>query len=99
MRFDPKELHPLKLLRVAARSLVEASGLRIGGETIGVTISIGAATVRPGDTVETLVERGARGRITKIDWERLLRRWAQDAPLENRGEMASYLELRWIVEC
>ena len=43
---------------------------------------------------ETLVERGARGRITKIDWERLLRRWAQDAPLENRGEMASYLEPR-----
>ena len=43
---------------------------------------------------ETLVERGPRGRITRVDWERLLRRWAQDAPLENRGEVASYLEPR-----
>ncbi len=43
---------------------------------------------------ETLVERGARGRITKVDWERLLRRWAQDAPLENRADMASFLEPR-----
>jgi len=43
---------------------------------------------------ETLVERGPRGRISKVDWERLLRRWAQDAPLENRGDIASYLEPR-----
>jgi len=43
---------------------------------------------------ETLVERGPRGRIVKVDWERLLRRWGQDAPLENRGETASYLEPR-----
>lgn len=43
---------------------------------------------------ETLVERGPRGRIVKVDWERLLRRWAQDAPLEKRGETASYLEPR-----
>ena len=43
---------------------------------------------------ESLVERGPRGRVVKVDWERLLRRWAQDVPLENRGETASYLEPR-----
>lgn len=43
---------------------------------------------------ETLVERGARGRITKVDWERLLRRWAQDVPFEKRSETGSYLEPR-----
>lgn len=43
---------------------------------------------------QALVERGPRGGIVKVDWERLLRRWAQDVPFENRGEMASYLEPR-----
>lgn len=43
---------------------------------------------------QTLVERGPRGRVVKVDWERLLRRWAQDVPFENRGETASYLEPR-----
>jgi hypothetical protein len=43
---------------------------------------------------EMLVERGPRGRILKVDWERLLRRWAQDVPFESRGQTASYLEPR-----
>jgi hypothetical protein len=43
---------------------------------------------------ETLVERGPRGRISRVDWQRLLRRWAQEAPLENRGDTTSYLEPR-----
>ena len=47
----------LRAVAERARSLVEASGLRMGNETIGVTVSIGAASVRPGDTVDTLVER------------------------------------------
>jgi hypothetical protein len=43
---------------------------------------------------EDLVERGTRGRILKVDWGRLLRRWAQDVPFESRGQTASYLEPR-----
>jgi hypothetical protein len=43
---------------------------------------------------EMLVERDPRGRILKVDWERLLRRWAEDVPFESRGETASYLEPR-----
>ena len=43
---------------------------------------------------EELVERGARGRVLRVDWERLLRRWAQDVPFEMRGQAAFYLEPR-----
>jgi hypothetical protein len=43
---------------------------------------------------EELVERGARGRVLRVDWERLLRRWAQDVPFEMRGQAAYYLEPR-----
>ncbi len=43
---------------------------------------------------EDLVERDPRGRILKVEWERLLRRWAQDVPFENRGQASSYLEPR-----
>jgi len=40
------------------RRLVEKSQLTIeSGETLGVTVSIGATVARPGDTTETLVER------------------------------------------
>jgi hypothetical protein len=43
---------------------------------------------------EDLVDRGPRGRILKVEWERLLRRWAQDVPFESRGQASSYLEPR-----
>lgn len=41
-----------------------------------------------------LVERGPRGRVERVDRARLLRRWAADAPLEKRGEQATFLEPR-----
>ena len=41
-----------------------------------------------------LVERGARGSVSSVDWVRLLRRWAEDAPLSTRGVQASFLEPR-----
>jgi hypothetical protein len=41
---------------------------------------------------EALIER--RGRVTKVDWPRLLRRWAQDSPLESRGPLIACLEPR-----
>ena len=41
-----------------------------------------------------LVERGPRGRLDTVDRARLLRRWAADAPLDRRGEVAMFLEPR-----
>jgi hypothetical protein len=43
---------------------------------------------------EALIDRGARGRVGKVDWLRLLRRWAEDAPLESRGRQQTCLEPR-----
>lgn len=43
---------------------------------------------------EALITRGKRGRIEIVDWPALLRRWAQEAPLEARGEARTYLEPR-----
>lgn len=43
---------------------------------------------------EALVTRVGRGRIETVDWRSLLRRWAQEAPLESRGEAQTWLEPR-----
>lgn len=43
---------------------------------------------------EALIERRGRGQITKVDWPRLLRRWAEEAPLESRGIQFSCLDPR-----
>jgi len=43
---------------------------------------------------EALVERRGYGRIEKVDWAQLLRRWGQDAPLESRGDQITCLEPR-----
>ncbi len=43
---------------------------------------------------ETLVKRTGHGRITEVDWRRLLRRWAEEAPLESRGSQIPGLEPR-----
>ena len=45
---------------------------------------------------EALVERRGRGRVVGVDWARLLRRWAEDAPLESRGEQSTFLEPRGV---
>jgi len=39
------------------RSLVARSGLRVAGDIIRVTVSIGVTLARPGDTLETLLKR------------------------------------------
>ena len=41
---------------------------------------------------EALIPRGARGRIESVDWAALLPRWAQDAPLDSRGHVGTFLE-------
>ena len=43
---------------------------------------------------EALVTRVGHGRIQSVDWGGLLRRWANEAPLESRGESKTYLEAR-----
>ena len=43
---------------------------------------------------EALITRVGRGRIERVDWPALLRRWAQEAPLESRGQTLTYLEPR-----
>jgi hypothetical protein len=43
---------------------------------------------------EALITRVGRGRTQSVDWPALLRRWANEAPLESRGEAQTYLEPR-----
>ena len=43
---------------------------------------------------EAVITRVGRGRLQGVDWPALLRRWAQEAPLESRGETRTYLEPR-----
>ncbi len=43
---------------------------------------------------EALIVRVGRGRIESVDWAALLRRVAQDAPLESRGLVRTFLEPR-----
>ena len=41
-----------------------------------------------------LIERGKRGRVQRVERVRLVRRWAEEAPLQSRGEVRMYLEPR-----
>ena len=43
---------------------------------------------------EALVERTPRGILEGVDWEKLLRRWAQEMPFVKRGRLATYLDPR-----
>jgi hypothetical protein len=43
---------------------------------------------------EALVTRVGRGRMQSVDWPALLRRWAQEAPIESRGAVRTFLEPR-----
>jgi hypothetical protein len=43
---------------------------------------------------EALITRVGRGRMQSVDWPALLRRWAQEAPLELRGVTRTYLDPR-----
>lgn len=43
---------------------------------------------------EALVERDGRGPVREVDWQRLIRRWAEDYVLVGRGRSASYLAPR-----
>src|SRR5690606_5542651 len=43
---------------------------------------------------EALITRSETGRPRTVDWQGLLRRWAQDAPLASRGRRTTLLEPR-----
>jgi hypothetical protein len=43
---------------------------------------------------QALVERVGRGRLESVDWPALLRRWAEDAPLDSRGDVVTCLAPR-----
>lgn len=43
---------------------------------------------------EALITRVGRGRIEAVDWPALLRRWANEAPLDTRGRLRTYLDPR-----
>lgn len=43
---------------------------------------------------EALITRVGRGRLESVDWPSLLRRWAQEAPLDSRGQPRTFLEPR-----
>jgi hypothetical protein len=45
---------------------------------------------------EALVTRVGRGRMQAVDWPALLRRWAQEVPLESRGQPRTFLEPRGV---
>lgn len=101
---DPERTEqPARSLRGATagrivRALVDAKKLPT------VRAIAAAATTDPGyvsrvlaflDT-EGLVTRVGHGRLAGVDWVGLLRRWAQDAPLESRGLLLQYFEPRGI---
>ena len=43
---------------------------------------------------EALVERTPRGTLERVDWEKLVRRWAQEMPFVKRGRLTTYLDPR-----
>lgn len=101
---DPeREERPARTLRGPkagrlVRDLVDfrqPPGVRALAERAGVDAGY-ASRVLKLLSAEALIEQGPRGRIERIDWPHLLRRWAEDAPFDSRGRMTSYLEPRGI---
>jgi hypothetical protein len=97
---DRKE-HPSRSLRGGkagriVRALLDAKqppGVRELAELAGVNPGYVSRVVSLLDR-EALIERRGRGRIVAVDWPRLLRRWAEDAPLSSRGTQTTCLEPR-----
>lgn len=54
------DLYGLSLIAEKLRMLVEESHLSINDDNVGVTVSIGGALVRPGETMESIIDRADR---------------------------------------
>lgn len=68
-------------------------GVRELAQRAGIDAGYASRILRLLNT-EALIQQGPRGRIERVDWPGLLRRWAQDAPFESRGRVTSFLEPR-----
>ena len=99
---DPdRKQRPSRSLRGAkagrvVRALVDAEsppGVRELAERAGVDPGYASRVLALLDR-EALVERGERRGIASIDWPGLLRRWAEDAPLDSRGALVTALDPR-----
>jgi len=99
---DPnREERPARSLRGAkagrvARALVELKAPPRVRELAAVTkVDVGyVSRVLSMLDSEALITRSARGSIESVDWPALLRRWAQDAPLDSRGHVGTFFEPR-----
>lgn len=45
---------------------------------------------------EALVDRSPRGTLQRVDWEKLLRRWAQESPFAKRGTLTTWIDPRGV---
>ncbi len=43
---------------------------------------------------EAIVDRTKRGQVARVDWRKLLLRWAEDAPLERRAQVTAWIDPR-----
>jgi len=73
-------------------------------EPLGVRKLAGIASVTPGYISKLLmaldgwacVDRNAAGKLTRVDLQRLLQRWAADAPLDSRATRSTWIAPRGI---
>ena len=43
---------------------------------------------------EGIVDRSRRGQVERVDWRKLLQRWAEDSPLESRATLSTWIDPR-----
>lgn len=68
------------------RALADATGVNAGYVSRVLTLLESQA----------LIERDARGQVTNVSWDKVLRRWADDAPLSSRGPSATFIDPRGV---
>lgn len=82
----------------AVRALLGAPlpiGVRELAERAGIDPGYMSRVLALLDTA-ALIERESRGPVTQVDRARLVRRWANDAPIESRGKIQTFLEPRGV---
>ncbi len=99
---DPdREERPARTLRGAktgriVRALIDCKqppGVRELAELTGLDAGYVSRVMALLET-EALVTRVGRGRLESVDWPKLLRRWAEEAPITARGIAGMYLDPR-----
>lgn len=85
-----------KAARVVRRliDIAEFPGVRALADAVGVNPGYVSRVLTLLEN-EALIER-IPNRPVSIRWEELLRRWAQDAPLSSRGEVATFIDPRGV---